>query len=377
MKVCMILPHFYPYVGGGEKLFYDLAKGLAARGHEVRVIAERVDEEHTGYKKIEGIEVWYCPWKSMFGHPFPKREDIEPHVQWCDIVHSSVFTTSPIGSRLARKYHKPSVLTIHEIRGNKWYWCDTFLRATIFYVYEWYTAFVKYDAYHVVSDSSKRDYEKFISKNRNVIRVYNANEMNPEVGKKSTLDLREYFDVSEDTNIFLYYGRPGQTKGIYVYLEAIKRLRDAGMDFTGHKFCFILGAEPADLRRKYIEDIHKYGLEDIMLIRSSLSRSDLAKAIEQADVVVVPSLTEGFGFSALEACQMGKRLISSNGCSLPEVVYGEVILFENRDDEDLARAIKAVIEKGEKAFSHIPEKTFTYEEMIEGILKIYYSLVQE
>lgn len=114
-----------------------------------------------------------------------------------------------------------------------------------------------------------------------------------------------------------------------------------------------------------------------MLIRSSLSRSDLAKAIEQADVVVVPSLTEGFGFSALEACQMGKRLISSNGCSLPEVVYGEVILFENRDDEDLARAIKAVIEKGEKAFSHIPEKTFTYEEMIEGILKIYYSLVQE
>ena len=56
MRICLVLPHFYPYVGGGEKLFYDLAKGLILRGHEVRVIAEKVDSEHMGYKKVDGID---------------------------------------------------------------------------------------------------------------------------------------------------------------------------------------------------------------------------------------------------------------------------------------------------------------------------------
>ena len=76
MKIAMILPHFYPYVGGGEHLFYCLAKGFVAKGHQVRVVTRNVGEEYLGDKVVDGIEVKYCPWKEMFGHPFPKKKDI-------------------------------------------------------------------------------------------------------------------------------------------------------------------------------------------------------------------------------------------------------------------------------------------------------------
>ena len=374
MKICIVLPHFYPYVGGGEKLFYDLAKGLQERGHEVRVIAEKVNEEYSGHKTVEALEVWYCNWNAMFGHPLPRKEDIESHIQWCDIVHTSIFTPAQIVSKLARKYHKPSIMTVHEVRGNKWYWADDIIHATGFFLYEQYVCRQPYNVYHAVSESTKRDFHTFCGKNKNVVRVYNANEMEPGLGRNSQINLRDYFAIKPEDKVFLYYGRPGKTKGIYVYLDAIKKLKKENKILEDNKFCFILGAEPSDLRRKFQKEIEKASLQDIVLLRDSLSRQDLCKCIEQSDYVVVPSLTEGFGFSALEACQMGKQLIYSDGCSLPEVVYGKCLAFRNRDSVDLADKIGRVIKNGIVAFDEIPAKSFTYDEMIEGIINIYKTL---
>lgn len=374
MKICIVLPHFFPYVGGGEKLFYDLALGLLERGHEVRVIAEKVDYEYNGYKKVNGIDVWYCSWKAMFGHPLPKAEDIEEHIKWCDVVHTSIFTPAHIVSKLSKKYNKPSVMTVHEVRGTKWYWADDLIHATGFFIYEQYVCRQKFSVYHAVSESTKRDFYKFCGRDKNVIRVYNANEMEPGIGKASNINLRKYFEIDAESKVFLYYGRAGKTKGIYVYLEAIDHLNKMDKIPDQYKFCFIVGKEPADLRKKFIEKINKLGLAGKVIVKESLSRPDLCKCIEQSDYVVVPSLTEGFGFSALEACQMNKPLIHSDGCSLPEVVYGKCIAFENRNAEDLSEKLDSVIQNGIEEFATIPDKTFTYEEMIEGIVQIYQDL---
>ena len=91
--------------------------------------------------------------------------------------------------------------------------------------------------------------------------------------------------------------------------------------------------------------------------------------------MVVPSLTEGFGFSALETCQIGTPLIYSDGGSLPEVAYGKCRSFKNRDANDLADKLQAVIEGREDAFEEVPEKTFPMEDMLGGIEEIYNEMV--
>jgi glycosyltransferase involved in cell wall biosynthesis len=375
MKIAIILPHFYPYVGGGETMFYDVARGMVERGHEVRVVAELVDEEHTGHKVVDGIQVWYCPWKSMFGHPFPRTKDIEPHIRWCDVVHTSIFTTAPVVSTLARKYHKPSLLSVYEVRGKKWFWSDVFYRALIYYAVEQFSCRQKFDVYHSVSDSTSRDIKKFCGKNKNVIRVYNANEVDPSLANPD-FSLREYFGLNATDRIFLYYGRPGKTKGIQVYEKALLNLKKKNAFADDVKFCFVLGEEPKDLRKAFISHIEKEGLSDKVLFQHSLGRPDLMAAIMQADYVVVPSITEGFGFSALEACQLGTPLIYSDGCSLPEVTYGKVLDFANRDADQLEDRIKAVMDKGIDAFKDVPAKTFKMEDMIDGVEKILLDLVK-
>lgn len=374
MKIAYILPHFYPYVGGGEKMFYDLAKGFAAMGHQVRVVAERVGEDNIGVKKFDGMQVRYCPWKSAFGHPFPRTKDVEDVIKWCDVVHTSIFTTSPIVARLAKKYNKPSVITIYEARGNKWYWCDNFINATAFNIVEQFTCRQRFDVYHAISNATKKDVEKFCGR-KNVDMVYIANEMSEAVVSES-FDLRKYIGVPASQRVFLYYGRPGKTKGVHIYENAIGLLKKAGAIPEDVTFAFILGAEPKKPREEFIKAVEDDGLTDCVKVVDSVKRDELGAAIKQASYVVVPSLTEGFGFSALEACQLGAKLIYSDGGSLNEVTYGHCVSFKNRDSKDLARKIKAAIKKGDDAFDFVEEKHFTYDAMFEGIMNEYKQAIE-
>lgn len=372
MKICIILPHFYPYIGGGEKLFYDMARGYVAAGHEVRVVARNVGEEYLGHKNMDGMDIYYCKWHSMFGHPLPLKEDMEQHVKWCDIVHTSTFTTSPLVSRLARKYHKPSIITIHEIRGKRWFWVESFPKAVLFFLYEQYTCRQKFDVYHAVSDATKRDILQYCGRKKDVRRVYNAvGEMDENLAADSTFDIYKYFNIPSDTRTFLYYGRPGKTKGVDIYRRALCLLKDRIKIPSDVKFCFLLGAEPVKLRKQFVKSIEKKGLSDFVIIKESLPRKDLCKCIQQADYVVVPSVTEGFGLSALEACLMNKKILSSDGGALPEVVYGQCIQFQNRNSEELCEHLQNVIVNGNQAFKCVAKKSFPYDTMITQMLEIY------
>ena len=175
MKICMVLPHFHPYVGGAEKMFYDLAKGLIARGHALRVVTQDTGTGRTGRCRIRCagdvfMDVWYCHWPEFFGHPLPDKKDIEPHIRWADVVHTSTFTPSPPVSRLCAKYGKPGILTVHEVHGFKWYWVDNPPRATAFLLYEWYVCTRLFAMVHAVSEATKRDFFSFCGK-RDVRRV--------------------------------------------------------------------------------------------------------------------------------------------------------------------------------------------------------------
>ncbi len=368
MKVAIILPHFYPYVGGGELMFYEVARRLAELGHEVRVVARNVGEEYLGEKDIDGMHIRYCAWKSAFGHPLPRVSDIEDVIEWCDVVHTSIFTTAPIVSKLARKYKKPSLLTVYEVRGFKWFMTDVFYRACVYFAVEQFCTRQPFDMYHAISDATKRDFLKYCGKKK-IERVYLASDLKDEPDDDA-FSLERYFGI-RNKKVFLYYGRPGRTKGVMIYEKAIALLKKRGLLPDDVRFCFLLGAEPEKPRKEFLKAVLRDGLKGSVKVRGSVSRKELKSAIKQADCVVVPSITEGFGFSALEACECHTPLIYSNGGSLPEVVSGRCIAFKNTDAADLAEKLEKVIRYGDKAFDRMEEKSFTVQKMTEDILRLY------
>ena len=169
---------------------------------------------------------------------------------------------------------------------------------------------------------------------------------------------------------FLYFGRPGKTKGVFLLLAALEKVK--GLWPSNVRFVFILSREPRRERKRFERLVTKKKLENVVTILDSLDEMGLFRALDEAYCVVVPSITEGFGFSAAEACKRGRPIIASDAGSLPEVVSGKVIMFENRNIDDLGAKLIMGIDGN---FSHIPEKTFDWDHSTAMLIGLYKKLV--
>jgi glycosyltransferase involved in cell wall biosynthesis len=73
-----------------------------------------------------------------------------------------------------------------------------------------------------------------------------------------------------------------------------------------------------------------------------VGRERLASIYQGADVFVLPSIYEGFGFPLLEAMAYGIPSIAARSSSLPEIGGDAVLYFDPRNSEELADAIERV-----------------------------------
>jgi glycosyltransferase involved in cell wall biosynthesis len=94
------------------------------------------------------------------------------------------------------------------------------------------------------------------------------------------------------------------------------------------------------------ELLDRLGLNDVVTFESGVSDERIVELYNEAEMVVVPSLYEGFSIPAIEAMACGTPLITTTGGALPEVVgpSGEAALtVPPNDPAALAAAILQVL----------------------------------
>jgi glycosyltransferase involved in cell wall biosynthesis len=87
------------------------------------------------------------------------------------------------------------------------------------------------------------------------------------------------------------------------------------------------------------ERIESLGLSPRIDWQPYVSTRDLPRLYRQARMVLLPSLYEGFGLTALESMACGTPVITSNVSSMPEVVGEAALLVEPTDVEAIAGAM--------------------------------------
>jgi Glycosyltransferase len=90
--------------------------------------------------------------------------------------------------------------------------------------------------------------------------------------------------------------------------------------------------------------VQQLNLADKVVFVEALKNAELACLYRGALGLVFPSLYEGFGLPPLEAMACGVPVITSNVCSLPEVVGEAGILVNPLDEEALSDAIRRVVD---------------------------------
>ena len=111
---------------------------------------------------------------------------------------------------------------------------------------------------------------------------------------------------------------------------------------------------------------------------------DARDAMRQLDIVVVPSLEEGFGMVALEAMRESLPVVASDVGGLPEVVaHGESgLLVPPRDPPAIASAVCRLLKDPElrlrfgRRGREILEERFSLEDMVRSTIQVYESVLR-
>jgi glycosyltransferase involved in cell wall biosynthesis len=144
------------------------------------------------------------------------------------------------------------------------------------------------------------------------------------------------FTVAEDDPLVLFAGRITWQKGPDYFVDAAERV---AAEMPRVKFAV---AGSGDRMRAMMQRVARRGLEERFLFTGFLPSEDLDRLYARADVYVMPSASEPFGLTALEALQHGTPVIVSRSAGVSEVVRN-VLRVRFGDVEDLASKILSVL----------------------------------
>ncbi len=371
MRILFVIENYLPHIGGVEVVFKNLSEGLARKGHDVTIITHRPANAKT-YEELNGVKIHRIRClQSRYLFSFLAIPKAIAEARKADIIHTTTFNGAFPAWIASKLTGKKCVITVHEVWIGKWkdYTTMGWLEAAVHNFLERLIYLLPFDKYAAVSNSTRKQLLDIGKKPENAVTVYNAVDYGHfDTRKHSRKEIREEY-MLEDNFVCLTYGRPGPSKGIEYAIKAIPLISIPKL-----KYVFILSKDKQYLLRlrKIKAMIKELEIENKVLLLDPVPHKQLPKYIRAADCVVVPSLSEGFGYSAAEACALGVPVVATNTTSLPEVVSGKYILVSPKSSEEIATAVERVHQgKYEKS----PLKRFPLENNINGYMKIYRELI--
>ncbi|MCH7951954.1 glycosyltransferase family 4 protein [Patescibacteria group bacterium] len=95
--------------------------------------------------------------------------------------------------------------------------------------------------------------------------------------------------------------------------------------------------------RKILAAPKKYGVKDRVKFVGFVDEKQLPILMQEAEILVQPSLTEGFGLPVLEAMAAGTPVVVAKAGALPEVVGRAGILVDPLSVDDLAQGMAKIL----------------------------------
>jgi glycosyltransferase involved in cell wall biosynthesis len=181
--------------------------------------------------------------------------------------------------------------------------------------------------------------------------------------------LRQKYGIPTEAFCLLNVGSNHPRKNLSTIIEALHKLTKKNLVIHFLK----VGADFTVEQKQYI---HEKGLTNNVSYIDKPDKQTLVEIYNAADILVAPSLHEGFGITILEAMACGTPVITSNTSALPEVAGDAGILVNPQDSQAIADAVSLLYvdntyyqELAQKGLERA--KLFTWEKSAEKIAQVY------
>jgi colanic acid/amylovoran biosynthesis glycosyltransferase len=188
--------------------------------------------------------------------------------------------------------------------------------------------FPKVHKFHAVSKAIALEAEKYDAPSNKIHTIYTSvddNLFHKIIQPK----------VSNGPLKLIVVGRFHWVKGYNYLLDALGILKKQETSFH---LTMIAGNEVPE---EVIFSIHQNNLKDNIKIVNNLPHDEVLRHIENADLLILPSVNEGIANVVIEAMALGTIALSSNCGGMPELIEDGIngLLFDNRNVVDLANKL--------------------------------------
>lgn len=392
MRVLMFGWEFPPFSSGGLGTHcFGLTKSMHQRGVDVTFVmpATGIDFQHdfikiiqAGKDKMIKIKSWIAPYaesspytRAGKGKPGPEVyglgffQEVERYNRLAaaavkdetfDVIHCHDWMTYPAGIAVKEESKKPLVVTVHSTEfdrtgslcPNQWI-CDI----------EW-AGMYHADKIITVSNYMKRQLmEKYQVPEEKIEVVYNAVDKDMYAGPRGSLGF--------DDKIVLFLGRVTLQKGPDYFLEAARKVLEKEKNVK-----FVVAGK-GDMLPAMIQKSIELGISGHVFFTGYAE--NIKSLYKAADLYVMPSVSEPFGITALEALSSGTPIILSKQSGVSEVV-NHCMKVDFWDTDELANKITGVLrypvlkhEMGRNGFAEVQK--FDWMNVADRTIAIYSSLM--
>jgi len=240
-----------------------------------------------------------------------------------DIIHCHDWMTFPAGIEAKKVSGKPLVVQVHATEFDR-----TGGNSINDYVYGIERSGMEFaDKVIAVSYFTKQKIMAHYGiKSEKIEVVHNAVDFSDE----------KRFDIKVNEKVVLFLGRLTLQKGPDYFIEAAKRVLDYDPDVK-----FII-AGSGDMEARLIDRVAQLGIGNKVLFAGFVSGKDVDKAYQAADLYVMPSVSEPFGITPLEALRNGVPVIISKQSGVSEVLK-HALKVDFWDIDELANKMISVL----------------------------------
>ncbi|MGG0750481.1 glycosyltransferase [Priestia megaterium] len=349
MKILHIISNLATRYGGPSQAIQGMTKSLANLGHQVTIFTTNQDGKGTLDVPIgksiyqDKVEFKYFPIQNpkFFGTSLMMAKALKNEIRQFDIVHihSLYLFHGAVAAYYCRKYNIPYIVRPHGTLDPFLYKRHRGRKAILEFLFE--NRNLKHAAaLHYTTEEEWELAREFIN-NSNGFVVPNGINLDNYYRPKSLNKLYDKYPEIKDKKVVLFFSRLNFKKGLDLLIDSFTQVAKQKEDVH----LMIVGPDNEGYGAQVKEWIKENNIDDKVTFTGMLTGEEKLQALSVAEMFVLPSYSENFGISVIEAMIMGLPVIISNKVNIYRELLkcdaGEVV---NCNSEELTRSILKLLD---------------------------------
>jgi glycosyltransferase involved in cell wall biosynthesis len=345
VNITHYLKRFHLAEGGVVRAVLDLAGALAPRGHHVTVLTWDDTDIPADWKAARPG----CPHVRLIPRPSrplglwspSERRAVAAALDGTDVAHLHAMW-EPTNAQLASLCRNARIPYIHSIHGmlDDWSMAQRPLKKNLYLALAERRTLSKAFAYHCTAQGELDQAKRYARAGRGVVvpLVFDVSAFASSPGPDLARTRHKAFSAGEPVLLFL--SRLHVKKGVEHLIRAVKLLRDSGTPCRAIVAGSGDDAYAASLRAL----VTQLGLSDVIDFPGLVVGPDKVSLFEAADLFVLPTSQENFGFVLVEALAAGTPVITTRGVDIwPELDATGAAWIVDQTPDAIAHAVRTAL----------------------------------